>query len=415
MTVSVALPRRHPVAAAVSFALAAIVALGAPAAHANDESLPLYLTLSQSVTRDSNLLRDDDDKQADTVSTTAVRVGLNKAYGRQSYSLDVTASHNKYQTFDQFNYNGLVSSGEFITDIGSNLRLTANAAASETLPKFEDSSDNRRGRNTQTTKRAALDLRYGLYGRVSVNAGYNRSNLKYRLTEADNRKSDTWSVGARYQPHDLMNYGLTYSETDSELPDGRVTPEEIHRRNLSLVANWRVTGFSLLTGRLGYSRERYEVDPARDFNGVTGSAAWAFTPAGKVSYRVNWMRDTNNQGGYSVAGQLVSQTGSANRLTNQYSASATWQATAKISATAQLTHIRYDEESKTTISVPGQEATDSDERAGRLNAISLGVDYRPIRSVNVGCDVQRYDRSASVFSRAYSGQALSCSLGFTLD
>lgn len=414
MTVSVAPLRRRPLAVAASFALAGVMLATGQQAHADDDELPLFLTISQSVTRDSNMLKVDENAQADTLSSTAVRVGLNKAYGRQNYRLDVTASHNKYSTFDQFNYNGLVSSGEFVTDVGSNLRLTANAAASETLPKFEDSRANRDGRNTQTTKRAALDVRYGLYGRMSVNAGYNRSDLKYRLSEVDNRKSNTWSVGARYQPHDLMSYGLTYSETDSELPD-RVKPEEIHRRNLSLVANWRVTGFSVLSGSLGYSRERYEVDPARNFNGVTGSAAWAFTPAGKVSYRVNWLRDTNNQGGYSVAGQLVSQTGSANRLTNQYSASATWQATAKISATAQLTHIRYDEESRTTTTVLGQETTDSSNRAGRLNSVSLGIDYQPIRSVNLGCDVQRYDRTESVFSRAYSGRALSCNVGFTLD
>ncbi|NBD22204.1 hypothetical protein GTZ97_16210 [Aquabacterium fontiphilum] len=415
MTVSVAPLRRRPLALAASLAVMGALGLSAPAADAAEDNLPLFLTLSQSVTRDSNMLKVEDNEQADTLSSTAVRVGLNKAYGRQNYRLDLTASHNKYSTFDQFNYNGFVGSGEFVTDVGSNLRLTANAAASETLPKFEDSRANRTGRNTQTTKRAALDLRYGLYGRMSVNAGYNRSDIKYRLTDFDNRKSNTWSFGARYQPHDLMNYGLTYSETDSELPDGRVTPEEIHRRNLSVVANWRVTGFSVLSGSLGYSRERYEVDPARNFNGVTGSAAWAFTPAGKVSYRVNWLRDTNNQGGYSITGQLASQTGSANRLTNQYSASATWQATAKIAATAQLTHIRYDEESRTTTTVLGQETTDSDNRAGRLNAISLGVDYQPIRSVNLGCDLQHYDRTASVFSRAYSGRALSCSLGFTLD
>lgn len=384
-----------------------VSALMLPSAQAQEDDLPLFLTASQTFTRDSNLFRDDNNKQSDTISSTALRLGVNKAYGRQNYRLDVTASRNSYSEFDQFNYNGLVSSGEFLTDIGSHFRLTASAAASETLPKFEDSEANRNGRNTLRVKRGGLDLRYGLYGRVSMNMGYNQADQKYRITTSDNRESDTWNAGVRYQPTDLMFYGLNYSQTDTKFVD-RVNEEQVQRRNLSLVANWRVTGFSVLSGSMGYTRERYEKDPAADFNGVTGSAAWTFTPAGKVSYRLNWLRDTNNQGGYTAAGGLA--TISQQRLTNQFSASASWQATSKISANLQLAHIRYDEEESNT-----SELNPDTSQSGRLNSVSLGVDYQPLRSVSVGCDVQRYDRTRSKFSRAYSGRSMSCSVGFTLD
>jgi hypothetical protein len=207
-----------------------------------------------------------------------------------------------------------------------------------------------------------------------------------------------------------MFYGLNYSQTDIKFVD-RVNKEQVQRRNLSLVANWRVTGFSLLSGSLGYTRERYEKDPAADFNGVTGSAAWTFTPAGKVSYRLNWLRDTNNQGGSTESGGLT--TIRQQRLTNQFSASATWQATAKVSANLQLAHIRYDEERsrETSGSLLNPELSQN----SRLNTMSLGVDYQPMSSLAVGCDVQRYDRTQTVFSRGYSGRSMSCSVGFTLD
>ena len=387
-----------------------VSALMLPAAQAQEDDLPLFLTASQTFTRDSNLFRDDANKQSDTISSTALRLGVNKAYGRQNYRLDVTASRNSYSEFDQFNYNGLVSSGEFVTDIGSHFRLTASAAASESLPKFEDSEANRTGRNTLRVKRGALDLRYGLYGRMSVNMGYNQADQEYRITTSDNRDSDTWNAGVRYQPTDLMFYGLNYSQTDTKFVD-RVNKEQVQRRNLSLVANWRVTGFSLLSGSLGYTRERYEKDPAADFNGVTGSAAWTFTPAGKVSYRLNWLRDTNNQGGFTESGGL--STIRQQRLTNQFSASATWQATAKISANLQLAHIRYDE--ATSRETGGSLLSPELSQDSRLNSMALGVDYQPMRSLAVGCDVQRYDRTKTVFTRGYSGRSMSCSVGFTLD
>ena len=223
-------------------------ALCASAAYAQEDDLPLFLTVSQSFTRDSNLLRTSDNEEADTVSTSAARFGLNKAYGRQNYQLDVTASHNKYSNFDEFNNNSLTGSGEFVTEVGANFRLTANANASQTLPKFEDNNTNRTGRNTLTTNRASVDLRYGLHGKLSVNGGYVRSKVKYRLTDYENRDSDTWQLGLRYQPHNLMYYGLTYAHTDSDLPNLSVGEEHVQRRNLSLVANWQVTGFSLFSG-----------------------------------------------------------------------------------------------------------------------------------------------------------------------
>mgnify|MGYP006147958715 CR=1 FL=1 len=136
-----------------------------------------------------------------------------------------------------------------------------------------------------------------------------------------------------------------------------------------------------------------------------------FTPAGKVSYRVNWLRDTNNEGGYTALGGLATVT--QQRLTNQFVASASWQATAKISTSLRLTHIRYDE--KLTQSSALQILSGSNEEQGRLNSVSLGVDYQPTRSLALGCDMQRYDRSASVFSRGYKGDTVSCNVGFTLD
>ena len=57
----------------LSLALGMAAALSAVgSAHA--EELPLYLTLSQGLTRDSNLLRDNSDRRRDTISTTTHRI-----------------------------------------------------------------------------------------------------------------------------------------------------------------------------------------------------------------------------------------------------------------------------------------------------------------------------------------------------
>jgi len=398
-------------------ALAALMALAAGAGSVGAEELPLYLTLSQSLTRDSNLLRDNNDRRSDTISVTTVAGGLNKAYGRQNYRVSASASRNAYSDNKQFDNDGYAVSAEVASEVGSNFKVTLNAGASRFLPNFEDQF-NRTTRNTERNRQASVDVRYGLYGRWSVNAGASYSKVDYQVTESENKTSQSVFAGVRYLPSDLAYIGLTLYRTDTELPNRRLVTttavgEDIERTSLNLDTVWQVTGFSRLSGRLGVTSEKHPQDRRRDFDGLTGSASWTFTPAGKATYALSWVRDTNNEGGgtfNSTAGQLFSAN---KRLTNSLSATATWQATAKIKLNANYTHAQYEEDSELLLA--GVTPVSSDEQTGRYNAVSLGVSYQPLRSVGLGCDMQRYDRTASVFSRAYDGNSVACRASFTID
>ena len=400
----------------LSLALGMAAALSAVgSAHA--EELPLYLTLSQGLTRDSNLLRDNSDRRRDTISTTTVAAGINKAYGRQNYRVSASASHNAYGDNKQFDNDGYAVSAEVASEVGANFKVTLNAGASQFLPSFEDQF-NRNGRNTERNRQASVDVRYGLYGRWSVNAGASYNKVDYQITESENKTSNSVFAGVRYLPSDLAYIGLTLYRTDTELP-GRVlfggtrVGENIERTSLNLDTVWQVTGFSRLSGRLGVTSEKHPQDRRRDFDGLTGSASWTFTPAGKVSYALSWVRDTNNEGGGTYGSPIGRLYASNKRLTNSLSATATYQATAKIKLNAGYTHAQYDEDSDLVLE--GVLPVSSNEQTGRYNAVSLGVSYQPIRSVGLGCDVQRYDRTQSVFSRAYDGNTVACRASFTID
>jgi hypothetical protein len=400
----------------LSLALGMAAALSAVgSAHA--EELPLYLTLSQGLTRDSNLLRDNSDRRRDTISTTTVAAGINKAYGRQNYRVSASASHNSYGDNKQFDNDGYAVSAEVASEVGANFKVTLNAGASQFLPNFEDQF-NRNGRNTERNRQASVDVRYGLYGRWSVNAGASYNKVDYQITESENKTSNSVFAGVRYLPSDLAYIGLTLYRTDTELP-GRVlfggtrVGENIERTSLNLDTVWQVTGFSRLSGRLGVTSEKHPQDRRRDFDGLTGSASWTFTPAGKVSYALSWVRDTNNEGGGTYGSPIGRLYASNKRLTNSLSATATYQATAKIKLNAGYTHAQYDEDSDLVLE--GVLPVSSNEQTGRYNAVSLGVSYQPIRSVGLGCDVQRYDRTQSVFSRAYDGNSVACRASFTID
>ena len=380
---------------------------------ANAEELPLYLTLSQSLTRDSNLLRDNTDRRRDTISSTTVAAGLNKAYGRQNYRLSASASRNAYSENSQFDNDGYAVSAEVASDVGSNFKVTLNGAASQFLPNFEDQV-NRSVRNTERSRQASVDVRYGLYGRWSVNAGGSYSKVEYQVNESENKTSNSVFAGVRYLPSDLAYIGLTLYRTDTDVPNrllvGVSTPgETIERNSLSVDTVWQVTGFSRLSGRLGWTSEKHPQDRRRDFDGLTGSASWTFTPAGKVSYALNWVRDTSNEGLGVINANSAYATNK--RLTNRFSATANYQATAKIRFNADYTYALYDED----LDIVGASTISDRAQNSRYNAVSLGVSYQPIRSVGLGCDLQRYDRTKSAFNGAYDGNTVACRASFTID
>ena len=385
--------------------------------HVQAEELPLYLTLSQSLTRDSNLLRDNNDRRKDTISTTTVAAGLNKAYGRQNYQVSASASRNSYSDNKQFDNDGYALSAEVASEIGSNIKVTVNVGASQFLPNFEDQF-NRNARNTERNQQSSIDLRYGLYGRWSVNAGASQNKVDYKVTDSENKTSRSVFAGVRYLPSDLVYIGLNLFRTDTEIPGrllfaGTVVGEDIERTSLNLDTVWQVTGFSRFSGRLGWTTEKHPQDRRRDFNGLTGSASWAFTPAGKASYSLSWVRDTNNEGGGTLGSSTNSLYQSNKRLTNSLSANASYQATAKVKVNAGYTLAFYQED--LDLQVEGAPPVLSNDQDGRYNALSLGVSYQPIRSVSLGCDMQRYDRTQSALSRAYDGNSMACRASFTID
>lgn len=385
---------------------------------ANAEELPLYLTLSQSLTRDSNLLRDNANRRRDTISTTTVAAGLNKAYGRQNYRVSASTSRNAYSDNSQFDNDGYAVSAEVASEVGSNFKVTLNASASQFLPNFEDQV-NRSVRNTERGRQASIDVRYGLYGRWSVNAGSSYSKVDFQANTTENKTSQSMFAGVRYLPSDLAYIGLTLYRTDTDVPNRRLVGvtspgETIERNSLSVDTVWQVTGFSRLSARMAATSEKHPQDRRRDFNGLTGSASWNFTPAGKVSYALNWVRDTSNEGGGTL-GVIGSNSvyATSNRLTNSLSATAIWQATSKIKLNVGYTLAEYKEDAGRVLD--GVSPLSNNEQTGRYNALSLGAAYQPIRSVGLGCDVQRYDRTQSVFSRAYDGNSVACRASFTID
>lgn len=368
------------------------------------EEWPVSLALSQTLTRDSNVLRDNNDRYADTISSTGVRVSFDKSYGRQRYVASITGVRSRYDKTSEYNNDGFESSAQVSSEFGRNFFGLAGFSASRQLQKPEDQQGSR-FKETVSSRNAKLYGQYGLFGRMSANVTGNFDQAKYDRATFNDKDSRSIRVGLRYSPSDLLFFDAGYR--NGRVDNLNQAANVVDRDDLDLTSQWVVTGFSKLNARVSFTDERSQIDSRRDFSGLTGSFDWSLTPPGKMSYVFSASRDTNNAGGQSFG-----NTGfftSRNFLTNKLSARASWAATAKINVTSGLNYQRYELERDSNL--PGFDSRDK----SSLKSIDLGFGYQYSRALALQCRLEHYDRTRSSESPEFDGQEVSCTGTFFID
>ena len=114
----------------------------------------------------------------------------------------------------------------------------------------------------------------------------------------------------------------------------------------------------------------------------------------------------------NIAGTPFSASGDNSRLTSSAAVSAAYAATAKIRITATF---RYSRRSLSNDQIVAGVPVQSIDGKESLKTLSLGADYEPARSWQVGCNAVRELRlSDSILSSNYAVTTANCSAQFTL-
>ncbi|HEX5374015.1 MAG TPA: hypothetical protein VFW84_14910 [Aquabacterium sp.] len=379
---------------------------------------PLSLSVSETLTYDSNILRDNQRKRRDVVSSTGVQIGFDKSYGRQTYTATAAAQVQRYKNSKEYDNDGYDISLGFSTEIGKDGSLQIQHDRSQSLQDFGDQG-RVRDKIVIDSNSTTVSGRYGLYGRWSLTGSFDQNDVAYTEPyDYQNKSSRGVRVGLRYNPSDLLYFDGGLKRTVSDYPkyplfSGLTEGDRVKRLDLDLRSGWTVTGFSNLTAQVSWTQEKHETldarfvdDDRRDFNGLTGRLNWNFSPAGKTSYAVALDRDTNNAGGSSGLFSSYAQ----NRLTTGLVLNATWRPTAKISVVGGF-NVRWFEEEQRDLD--GAAPTQS--LKGNYQSLSLKLNYSPTRNLGFTCSLMAYDRTETVFANAYSGETASCSASFSID
>lgn len=398
-----------------------VAALGSTAAHAGIGGTPFSLTLGQEIAHDSNMERIAQGR-GDTKSTTSVTMGFDKSYGRQTVSAAIQGAIERYKQLTIYDNDSYDVALMFETGLGRSSRLTIDQTNTRSLQSFDDLNSDDRSRNVITGQQTTITGVHGLYGDWQLIGTIDRTKYSFERSQEDDRTSLGFRAAVRYVPTDLLNFEVGVRRTKFEYEKlvlfrsqpSETVGDEVNRTDIDFQTNWTITGLSQLNARLNWTSEKHDSmdsskpdDSSRDYNGLTGSLSWSYTPRGKVSYAVQLSRDTNNSGGYSTA----SSTTVKNRLNTDLTVSASWVPTAKVKVTGRAGVMQLEEEEKLDLGIVqlGDKAT------GTRSYGSLGVIYKFDRHWQAGCTFTGSERSRTIFSSGYSSKLLSCSGSLVMD
>jgi hypothetical protein len=417
---------------ALCVAMAPALAQEAPKPPAGTTAVdpnPYYVGVGQGFTHDSNVFRVPSGP-GDIYSTTSVFGGFDQPISRQRIFGRAQVSLNRYQDETQLNNTSYdISAGadlQTIENISGNLNLgfsqhLAAPAASVGIPIAV--------RNVAQTERIDSLLRWGgpslltLEGRL----GYIQvDNSAPEYISSDSRET-TASLGVFYKPGEFSRVGVAARFERSRTPNAVFDPvtgsfqsNTGDGRNFDLLADYVVSDRLRANGRLSYTHQTNSSIPGADLSGVTGGldVNWQVTAKTGVHFDVSRDAgfDTNTVTGYAavqsgtgVTVTPVSALYENNRVTDTVGLGATYAATAKISASAQLRYSRA-----AFISGAAATAGANTHSTDVYKTAWVGLNYAITRAWSANCNYSYENRDVSgVIAYTYAANVVSCATQFT--
>jgi hypothetical protein len=399
-----------------------------PAALA--ETSPWYVGLAERLTHESNLYRVDTAtalgqlSRSDTVSSTSLVAGLDQPLGRQRLFGNATLSANRYRSNDYLNDNSYALTGGL--DWSSVERLSGNlgVAASRNQRSFNVDSGpgvSETRKNNESVAQVDATVRAGEVTRLTLEGTLGHRRVSYSAPEyaGSQYQQNRGSLGLRYRPG-VATFGAALSLADSRYeasPSQAATgqaAEQVRRSSLDLSVNWPASGASNVYARLSPTRATYSEFTQRDFSGLTGALRWNWAPTGKLSVDTRFVHDISQDSSFETfGGTAVVGTSNTGRTTTELRFTVGYDMTAKTALTAMLgTMHRRLEQTANVASLSVVTAVGSDD----TNTLSIGLRWTPQRSLQMGCNAAREQRSAAGrLTQAYRADTFNCYGQFTLQ
>jgi exopolysaccharide biosynthesis operon protein EpsL len=408
-------PRTRRRAAGVRTGRSCVIAaalLFAPQANA-DELDTLNFTLTETLTYESNIFRSPDNvgprpgfnTKADRISVTTAGLKFDKPYAQQRLQFDVTQTVRRYSVFDYLDTEALNYKAAWLWKLTPYLSGTLSADQAQTEVPFVDVGGTQR--NTRTTENRNLNIDAWLGGAWHLLAAFGQSESKTEqaIIAAPSFTSKRTEAGLRYDAKSGNSVTVTQRWIPAETINLRLDPVNLIETNYrdtesEVKASWKLSGRSILDGRLTHKVRTNEHFSQRDFSGNAGELRYVWTPTGKLQLDLTLGRNVLP---YSAFGNITQN--STYSVENIQSLGGLLQVDAKVALNFGL--------SRRTADFLGPIfAVTAPARSDETRSARVGLNWKPIRNLSLNASVSRDQRDSNTAGFQYKGNV--ATLGLTL-
>jgi exopolysaccharide biosynthesis operon protein EpsL len=347
----------------------------------------------------SNLTMSNDDNFFKSPSNTAVaeritsqQMGINIAlpYSLQRFELDASLSSNQYQTFTNFDYTAQNYNAAWFWSFTPQLHGSLSTSRAETLnAAFDSVNPNLRNKNTSNT--SALNAIYEMGGPWQLTAGLSStSNINERaVIGPGDARSSAYNVGAQYALSSGSSVGYS-------LQNGTGTnTNDFNSSSQTINGVWSISPVTSLNARVTALEQRFAAAPQFDFTGTSGALNVTWQTSGKTSFAAGLSRDVVSN----------PNAGITSTQTDTFTASPTWQLSAKTSLRLQYSNsLRLDQGTPSgTLSL----------RQDRLESTMVSFSWEPRPFASLSASLTEGRRNTNAVNQDYVGHLASVSAQFT--
>ena len=404
--------QRNPLKQSCAWAppvFAGVLAVLAGGAQGADPADALNFYISQSFQHDDNIFRLPDDvkpfgngQRDDNIAITSFSALFDRVYSRQRLTASLDVSRVGFAHWSDLDYTTKGAAAGWDWALGSRWTGGLSARQEEVARDFADVGSSRR--ETSINRRRTLDASadYWWHPDWAAGVGFERYTSAYtdKASERSDYRASTPEISLTYRPQTGNRLSLKARFTDGEYPNrvaSAVADEGYRQTDVRLTGNWQLTGHSLVSGYLGYTRRRYRDLDVRDFSGATGRLQHDWAATGKLSLRTTLRREIGAR--EDLTDNFV--------VTKAFSLAPTWAPTTRIAFQGSWEWRKRDfgGDPGLVIDVPEQ---DDVTRVARLS-----VSYTPIDNLNLSLSHTRsarhsdrpaneYEADVSAISAQYS-------------
>jgi hypothetical protein len=374
-----------------------------------DDSTPFYAGGSLGVSRVSNVYREPNATNDDTVTSAGLLAGLDKRLGRQHLKLDGSLQNNRYATNSDLNNRSYSLRGTLDWQTVGHLSGVLGASSNRSLADFNVIGVTPvRKKNIERSDEYRATARLGSVTRYTLEGGWTHRRRSFSAAEYDRfaYEQDTASLGVFATPGSALRLGLVGRRTDGRNPRYPVgfvvdptsgvsilsARNDYERDDVDLTGRWSDGGSSTVDARISRSRTRNSLDQLRDFSGTTGSVSWNWRPTGKLQFNTQYTRDTGQES--------IVQAAEIDRIYTTWQLGASYALTAKLAVSANVNSKRGRRSSD-----PGVVVSDALDDSTLYN---LGVRWNFYRGFSLSCQADRVRRDSSVPQYVYTASSYGC-------